>query len=570
MAGDPALIEAVSALAPPAAPRVRRRAVPFRTVAVEAAIALASFAAAAALGIVGAFRTSPAAGELVRLRSVESMATFIERAVDSPASGLARPALDQAFGSFKGAGHLPAVLGGYLHASIGPRVAATLGELVDVRLGYVLSAAFVVPLTYLLARASFGRRAALLAATSLLLVPRFAHDVAIGAPDAIVAAAWLSVLVLYAASLRARSPAFGIATGLAFGLALATTSAAAWLLLFVPFHFLLARSAATRRLARSGRMPLPPALLWMLLVGPATLVAASPWLWHDAVPRLRDLVVASLAPSIAPALYRGSIVAASPVPKGYALELFLFVLPATTLALALAGGMALASRAVRRAWDPPRRKPARDRAAGGALVSVGLAFALALPAIAPDPLLVFPPRVDLALPFAAIAAGVGLDRALGALARLFPSARRLVPAAACLLLAPAAFSTLREPSTASAAFSPLAGGARRVGALRTFATNDGTALRPIAIALDRLGRSEVALYAPDVPADVWEAMRAFGQLRRPVRIVPNLASAELVVVTETPGGQAALRALHATSSSPEPLATVARDGARLVALYRSH
>lgn len=560
MAGEPTLSSAAPVPAPPAGGRERDRRGAARTIAIEAGLALASFVVALAVGVVGASRTSPAPGELPRLRSVETMATFIERAVESPASGLTRQALDRAFGASKGVGHLPASFGGYLHASIGPGVARVFGELVEVRLGFVLSAALVVPLTYLLARTSLRRRPALLAAASLLLVPRVAHHVAIGAPEAIAAAAWLIVLVPYVASLRRRSPWLFVATGVAFGVALSMSLAASWLPLLVPVHFLVARFSTTRRLAKAGQMPLPSALLAMLVLGPAALLALSPWLWHETLPRLRDLVVASLAPSIAPTLYRGVTIASSPVPRSFALELVVVALPATTLALATVGGSVLASRARRR----------RDRAGVGPLVVVGLAFALVVPAIAPDMLLEFPPRIELALPFVAIAAGVGLDRSIALVARLAPrSAAWLAPAAGVLLLAPSAFAALRDPATTSAAFSALGGGARRVAATALFATNDGTALRTIAAAIDRLGGSGVTLYSPDVPADVWEAMHAFGLLARPVRVVSQLAGAELVVVTATPAGDGALHALRSNDPSCRPLATVARDGVELAGLYRA-
>lgn len=90
-------------------------------------------------------------------------------------------------------------------------------------------AALVPALVYLLGAAVSGRRAALFAALSFLLVPRQYFNAELACFDLPVAAAWL--LVVYCFWRALEDVRWGVLTGVAFGLALATKHNA----LFLPF-----------------------------------------------------------------------------------------------------------------------------------------------------------------------------------------------------------------------------------------------------------------------------------------------------------------------------------------------
>jgi hypothetical protein len=147
---------------------------------------------------------------------------------------------------------------------------------------------------------------------------------------------------------------------------------------------------------------------------------------------------------------------------------------------------------------------------------------------------------------------VALFAALGGLAVLGVLARRGVggPAAAApgaraaaiaFALAGPWWASLRAPATLSASYSALVGGPRRVARTGALPLHDGTALGPLAAAIDGLGRPAVLVRAPDVPDDVWAWMHRLGRLRTRVLPSPEPAPADVDVRTGgAPGAGAAV------------------------------
>jgi len=107
------------------------------------------------------------------------------------------------------------------------------------------------------------------------------------------------------------------------------------------------------------------------------------------------------------------------------------------------------------------------------------------------------------------------------------------------------------PSTASASFTPLFGGAARIAATRALPLGDGSEIGAMLHELDRELAGSPALAVPrDVPPDFWRVLNEAGRLR--ARVVP------------TPNARLAL--VRGTASEGRPVASVRRDGALLWSL----
>jgi hypothetical protein len=140
-------------------------------------------------------------------------------------------------------------------------------------------------------------------------------------------------------------------------------------------------------------------------------------------------------------------------------------------------------------------------------VVAGLVVTLLGPALAPPPLVSFPPPVEAALPFVAIAAAFGVDAAARKAAGHYAW---LVTA---FIIAAVTHLALRAPSTGGASFNVLLGGAARVAQSRALPVGDGSEVAALAEPLDAMGRAELSLLAPEVPPALWRELRDAGRLR---------------------------------------------------------
>ncbi|MEB2313764.1 MAG: hypothetical protein OZ921_05615 [Sorangiineae bacterium] len=486
---------------------------------------------------------APAFAELPRLASVEALEAVVRAVANRGASELWSPSARAAYASFGGEETLLRLLAAWSRLSVGRL--GLLDPLTSARLPWIALAALGPALVVVAARRSLGRAPALLAGVLLLVTPRWLHAASMGADSAALASAWWLVIAACLRSLSGR-PRFA-SVALALGAALSVSLAALWVVPLVVAHHLFARRELSRRLARRGRQPWPAPLVGALALAPVFVYGLNPALWGAKPLELVAWVLAPLAPERAPTLYAGKLVGES-VPLGFGPLWLTLSLPAVLLAGALLGLVVFAHRTLARRYALGALRPPPDRTALGGLVALGLAATALGPALAPEPLVVLPPRIELALPFVAIAAAAGLERASVSL--LGPARWRFGAAGvAGVLLA----LTLRAPRTASASFDALTGGARAVVLHSWLPAGDGSELGVLAPTLDRLPEDEVTLSADSVPAALWDALTRAGRLRLRVRVVPS-------------GG--ALVLSRGAARDGDPLATVTRDGATLWTLSR--
>jgi hypothetical protein len=496
--------------------------------------------------------TGPTFDEERRFSAVRRATELVRAVGDFGPSALGSSSAEAIYDEIQPFGPLPTVISGWFGEVLAR--AHLLDRIIAARLGWLLLTGAVPGAMYFIALRSWGPRVAALGACALFGMPRWVHAAASAREPAVVASIWTILLALYVQSLspslaerRRGSPVrFRCATmvfAVAFGVGVSTTLATLWVLPLIVVHALIARPQGLRAGLRKGMLPLPIGVLLVVLVAPLAMVAVTPALWRANAGRVAEWFLSPLTPTIEPLLYRGGpVVSPRDVPGGYALRWLVATTPALMLVLALLGaGVIAADFSVRRRLG--RRD---DMALGGLLVLVVFAVVFG-PAVTPVVLTRFPPRVEAALPFIAIAAAITVDRFAS---RLFGDARSLfavLPAA--LLFVAYGFVGV---STASASFGVFGGGTARALASGTWTVGDGSEVAALAPAIDKLGMPAISVESTEVPHAVWSMLERAGRLRTHVE----------------PGRSAGMTLTLARGRQPDAIVTVSRDGAALWSLAR--
>jgi len=496
--------------------------------------------------------TGPSFDEIGRVATVERMGQVVTSVAARGLGALTEPQARAGFGEIDGCVSAP-LIAAWSKLSIG-RV-GLLDPLTSLRLPWLLLAALGPACVFLIVAPNRGISVGLVAALLLLGMPRFVHGSGLGSETLAIAGLWLGVLVCYVRSLGRARPApsaapprrmcWASAGGLLFALAVALSFAALWLLPILLAHFVAARFAAARRLFRRGRLAVPALVGFAACFLPVVVFLLNPPLWGTTAAQAARWLLAPLAPSVAATLYGARPVSGlAPPSVGYALDWLVYTLPSALLLAAFAGLVAIVHRALARRFASGRLRPARDRQALGALSVIGLAVVYFGPALLPPPLVRFPPRVELGLPFVAVLGALGLE----ALGRPVLSEGRRVLYAAPVVLSALVLS-LFSPATQGAAFAPLLGGVRAVQKSQIFSESDGSELGLFAPAIDGLGRATLELHTSQVPPELWRTLVALQRLKTTVvSAPPERAAAELV---------------RGPTASPSALARIRRDGAVL-------
>ena len=344
----------------------------------------------------------------------------------------------------------------------------------------ILFAALLVAMVYRFARGWLSRPPAAAAAVLTLAQPHYFFHAPISCFDAPITTMAFAVGFAYWKSLR--SPRWGIAAGVLFGVALGVKHNA-WLMpFFLVAHYLWMR----RGDLRARRLPrVPLAFAAMVVLGPLIFLAHWPWLWSDPVGRTRAYVNRHLQHEHYNFEYLGVNWNRPPTTFGRKLlratmpfvETGLTV-PVTTLALAAFGAALLIRR--RRgepvstagesevaAASPPSPSWLRpgadvDRAPGAFLLAqtLGPLTVLAVPS---TPIFGGIKHFMTAMPYLAVLAGLGITALGPALVALLPAARLRLRAAAPAALAglfclPALVETRRSHPDGLSHYNLLAGG----------------------------------------------------------------------------------------------------------------
>ena len=404
--------------------------------------------------------------------------------------------------------------------------------------------------TYLFGARVYSRRAGVIAAVLLGLMPNVFYNAHLACFDVGIMAMWTWCIYVYWRSQAEGGFLWAIAAGVVFGLTL-DTKHNAWILpaVLVPHAFFVHRRAMLGQL-RAGRFTVPAALVAMATLGPLIWYTLWPWMWNDTLPRLQEYFAFHMNHVYYNMEFLHETYFEAPSPRGYMPVMILATVPTVTLALFVFG---LASRvklhfARLRAWGLDVMGRAHDRVRSPDRVESDLLFVLAFGAALGPWLL---PKTPIfggtkhwltAYPFLCLFAGHGFDRiadmatsALRETRGWAERSRNMIAAQAalvvCVLAAPLAETAHSHPfglSTYVPIIGGTAGGAD-LGLNRQFWGFTTQSLEPYFEAKAPRGAT---VYYQDTAGDSWQQMITERRIRPDLRGSGSLDSDIAIVHLE--------------------------------------
>ena len=337
-----------------------------------------------------------------------------------------------------------------------------LDESTAFRLPTAVTAALLLWLLYVFGAEAWDRRAGLAAALLFAAMPRAFYHAHLAAFDLPIAF-WTTLTAWLFWRSLSRGWGAALLCALAWGVSLGVKLNA----FFIPFYLTGWWALANWRdlgASRGGRLGLrlrlpriPRALLAMALVGPLLFHALWPYHWYDTVARVAWYLSRHWSHEYYWAYYFGRLLTKPPFPVAFPFAMSAVTIPATTLALFLAGLVAAV-----------RSGPGRGRSGAAGLVLVCMLVPFVIIALPGTPVFGGTKHWLPGIPFLALFAGVGFSRLCDAVAeRIAPARARLralAPAVlAALFLAPPALAVAHAHPDEVAYYNELLGGLAGMG-----------------------------------------------------------------------------------------------------------
>ena len=400
--------------------------------------------------------------------------------------------------------------------------------LLSYRLPSMVMWGLTIALTYLIGRALQSRAAGVVGALALLCLPRAYFHAHFACFDVPVTFTW--VLTAFCALRALRSRRWAVASGVALGLGFATKLNT----FFLPFalFFVFAydawryrRETGAWRAAGEARGPLTY-MAWtagsMLLLGAVVFFAHWPWLWWDTVARLREYIAFHARHVHYPVDYLGTLWYDPPFPMHFPFVMTLTTVPVATLLL---GGIGL--------WVLVGRTVARHKGGVDALRSTGPVELWFWVNLAVPILVIAAPHTPIfggikhwlpSMPFFAVAAGLGAERALhGLLGRTVAPAWTVL--AGAVLLLPAGVATARYAPMGEAYYNELVGGPAGAAELRLPRNFWGYITQGGLDALNARAEPNALAFWHDATRGSFDAYKAEGALRKDIKYTGDWTAA---------------------------------------------
>lgn len=436
------------------------------------------------------------------------------------------------------------------------------------RFGAMLLGALLLAAVHHHAARRLGAVAGLVAALSLGFMPRFFFHAHLACLDVPVAALTTLTAFAYLRSLRTTGLGAPLATGLLFGLALATKHTA---LLLPPA--LVAHLVLTGLAARAAGRPVAPmlargalALAAMATVGVLVLVAVWPWLWHAPLLRLAEWLAFHRHHEHYDVEYLGVDYWKPPLPRSYAWLLTLATVPTVTLA-ATAFGLAYRAQRFRRGWRAlDRPTPSRD-----ALLYLCCVIAFYAPWLSSStPIFGGTKHWLTAYPFLALFAATAAARSLALLRGwLGPGGRALVPALLALsLLAAPAVEAWHALPFGLGGYVPLVGGAAGAASLGLQRGFWGYGATRAASLLDRQVPAGGHVYLHDTMPLAFRLLAEEGRLRDDLVGVSTLDDADAALYQDQPVMRGQEYKIWEAFGSAAPADIQGLDGVPMLLVYQ--
>ena len=438
--------------------------------------------------------------------------------------------------------------------------------------------------TYLFGARAYSRRAGVIAAVLLGLMPRVFYNAHLACFDVAIMAMWTWCIYVYWRSQQEGGLLWAIAAGVMYGLTL-DTKHNAWIMpaVFVP-HALLLHGRAMARQLKVGRLPLPAALVAMATIGPLVCYALWPWMWNDTMPRIQEYLNFHLHHEYYNMEFLGVNYFNAPSPRGYMPVMILATVPTVTLILFAIGAFDRLAIMAKRLVAFGRKSitksatsivlPPRDRAESDVLFFLAMGASLAVFLLPKTPIFGGTKHWLPAYPFLCIFAGRGFDMVASAMDRalrdrLDTITRPLAHAVlvACVVAAPLAVTAHSHPFGLSS-YVPLVGGTAGgadLGLNRQFWGFTTESLAPYFAAVAPQGAT---VFIHDTAWDSWVRMLDEKRIRPDLRGVGAPSEADFSIVHHELHMNELDYMIWAAYGHDAPDFVLTHDGVPIISVYR--
>jgi hypothetical protein len=448
------------------------------------------------------------------------------------------------------------------------------------RLPGMASAGVMLWVTYLFGARAYGRRAGLVAATLLGLMPRVFFHAHLACFDVPMASMWiLCIYVYWRAQDRPSHVGWMIAAGVVYGLAL-DTKHNAWFLpaVLVPHALWVFVSRALRE----RRIVIPGSLVAMAVLGPAVCVLLWPYLWHDTRARVEWWVNFHMHHDYYNIEFLGKNYFGPPSPKSDLPVMVLATVPGITLLLFVVGGVdrvrvalhRLRSWTLERLHFPPAAASRHDPRETDLLLALSIAMAIGPFLLSSTPIFGATKHWLPAYPALAIFAGRGFVLAAEAMRRALPGLTgrwwraAQVALAASVTLGPLAITEHSHPfglSTYVPVVGGTAGGAD-LGLNRQFwgYTTESAATEYLNAEASR----HATVFIHDTTGDAWGRMQEEGRVRGDLRAGWSPGEAQYALVQHELHMNEVDYSIWVAYGTDAPVYIVEHDGVPIVSVYQ--
>ncbi len=436
--------------------------------------------------------------------------------------------------------------------------------------------------TYLFGARAWSRKAGLVGAVLLGLMPRVFFHSHLACFDVPIMTMWMAFLYVYWRAEETRNLGWAALAGIVYGLALETKHNA-WVLpaVVVPHALFVHRREILRGL-KVGRVSVPATLVSMAVLGPIVFFALWPYLWNDSLARVEGWVEFHLNHEYYNIEFLGRNYFGPPSPKAYLPVMVLATVPTITLVLFGVGAVERAAAATRRlvSWaretlgQAPDPAAQRDRRETDLLLALSMAVAMGPFFLSRTPIFGATKHWLPAYPALALFAGRGFDRIVLAMRRALPALGNArmraaeVGLFASVTVAPLAVTAHSHPFGLSC-YVPLVGGTAGGASLGLNRQFWGyTSQNAAAEYLNPRAPQGATVFLHDTTWEAWGHMQEEGRVRRDLRAVGAPNEAQFSLVEHELHMNEVDYSIWTAYGTTAPVYVVAHDGVPIVSIYR--
>jgi len=341
--------------------------------------------------------------------------------LSTPGKAIERPAIDQIWAANHEHPSLMKSLFALSHHFLWEKWKIFQDQSTAFRFPGMLSMGLALWITYLFGARAFSRRAGIIAAVALGLMPRVFYHAHLACFDVPIMAMWITCVFTYWTAEKKGGLNWALLAGIVYGLTLETKHNA-WMLpgVFLPHALLVHGRAMAEETSKSARLPIPASLIAMATVGPAVFLLLWPWLWNDTLPRIQEYVNFHLHHDYYNIEFLGETYFGPPSPKSYMPVMIAATVPTVTLVLFAVGAFdrlrvlvaraaTWASTTLERKLPWPKTTPESDPQHTDVLLFLALCVPLAVFLLPRTPIFGGTKHWITAYPALAIFAGRGFD-----------------------------------------------------------------------------------------------------------------------------------------------------------------